>query len=60
MNLSVTVVMLIKVIVGVHSNPCYSLLLFKYNSSGTVTIRCNVSVTSYDFNASQGAGLYYY
>lgn len=27
-----------------------------YNSSGTVTIRCNVSVTSYDFNASQGAG----
>lgn len=27
-----------------------------YNSSGTVTIRCNVSVTSYDFNTSQGAG----
>lgn len=27
-----------------------------YNSSGTVTVRCNVSVGSWDFNTSQGAG----
>lgn len=27
-----------------------------YNSSGTVTVRCNVSVGGWDFNTSQGAG----
>lgn len=40
---------------GVHTNQVIHFYC-SYNSSGTVTIRCNVSVTSYDFNASQGAG----
>lgn len=40
---------------GVHSNQVIHFYC-SYNSSGTVTIRCNVSVTSYNFNTSQGAG----
>jgi hypothetical protein len=40
---------------GVHSNQVIHFYC-SYNSSGTVTIRCNVSVTSYDFDTSQGAG----
>lgn len=40
---------------GVHTNQVIHFYC-SYNSSGTVTIRCNVSVTSYDFNTSQGAG----
>lgn len=40
---------------GTHSNQVIHFYC-SYNSSGTVTIRCNVSVTSYDFSTSQGAG----
>lgn len=40
---------------GTHSNQVIHFYC-SYNSSGTVTIRCNVSVTSYNFNTSQGAG----
>lgn len=40
---------------GVHTNQVIHFYC-SYNSSGTVTIRCNVSVTSYDFNTSRGAG----
>lgn len=40
---------------GVHTNQVIHFYC-SYNSSGTVTIRCNVSVTSYDFSTSQGAG----
>lgn len=40
---------------GVHTNQVIHFYC-SYNSSGTVTIRCNVSVTNYDFNTSQGAG----
>lgn len=40
---------------GVHTNQVIHFYC-SYNSSGTVTIRCNVSVISYDFNTSQGAG----
>jgi hypothetical protein len=40
---------------GTHTNQVIHFYC-SYNSSGTVTIRCNVSVTSYDFNTNQGAG----
>lgn len=40
---------------GVHLNQVIHFYC-SYNSSGTVTIRCNVSVTSYDFDTNQGAG----
>ena len=40
---------------GTHSNQVIHFYC-SYNSSGTVTIRCNVSVTSYNFSTSQGAG----
>lgn len=40
---------------GVHSNQVIHFYC-SYNSSGTVTIRCNVSVTNYNFDTSQGAG----
>lgn len=40
---------------GVHTNQVIHFYC-SYNSSGTVTIRCNVSVTGYDFSTSQGAG----
>lgn len=40
---------------GVHTNQVIHFYC-SYNSSGTVTIRCNVSVTSHNFSTSQGAG----
>ena len=40
---------------GVHTNQVIHFYC-SYNSSGTVTIRCNVSVTGYNFDTSQGAG----